>query len=128
MNLRDITAPSEFLDNYLPIAVFFAVACVVASVVAVLPFFLASGTYDPNKTKEYECGFDPFGNARGRFDVKFYLVAILFIVFDLEVAFLIPWSVSLGKIGDFGFYSMMIFIAILTVGLVYEWNKGVLDW
>jgi NADH-quinone oxidoreductase subunit A len=83
---------------------------------------------DPAKLAAYECGFDAFGDSRGQFDVRFYLVAILFIIFDLEVAFLFPWAISLGEIGLFGFWSMMIFLGVLTVGFVYEWKKGALEW
>ena len=83
---------------------------------------------DNEKLSTYECGFEPFENARVKFDIRFYLVAILFIIFDLEVAFLFPWAITLGKIGVFGYISMMIFLAVLTVGFVYEWKKGALEW
>jgi NADH-quinone oxidoreductase subunit A len=83
---------------------------------------------DAEKLSQYECGFEAFGDARTQFDVRFYLVSILFIIFDLEVAFLFPWAVSLGKIGLFGFWSMIAFLAILTIGFIYEWKKGALDW
>ncbi len=121
-------ANSEFLVNYLPITVFFGVATFLAIVVTVLPKLLAKETPQKDKLKSYECGFDPFGDARVRFDVRFYLVAILFIIFDLEVAFLIPWAISLKSIGQFGFWSMMFFLLVLTVGFIYEWKKGALDW
>lgn len=116
------------LQNYLPIAIFFVVAVFLASVMMVLPKLFSTSDYNVDKLKSYECGFDPFDNARTKFDVRFYLVAILFIIFDLEVAFLIPWAVSLKTIGVFGFCSMMIFLLVLTVGFIYEWKKGALDW
>ncbi|MFZ4541732.1 MAG: NADH-quinone oxidoreductase subunit A [Rickettsiales bacterium] len=94
----------------------------------VAPFILAKLKPDAEKLSSYECGFEPFSDARGQFDVRFYLVAILFIIFDLEVAFLFPWAISLGKIGMLGFWSMMIFLGVLTIGFIYEWKKGALDW
>lgn len=119
---------TEFLQEYLPITVFFGIATVIALLVTVLPKILAREKPLKDKLKSYECGFDPFDDARGRFDVRFYLVAILFIIFDLEVTFLIPWAISLGKIGMVGFWSMMFFLFVLTAGFVYEWKKGALDW
>ncbi|NRB10733.1 MAG: NADH-quinone oxidoreductase subunit A [Rickettsiaceae bacterium] len=121
-------ASSEFIVNYLPIAVFFAVAAFLAIIVSVLPKILAKEKPQKDKLESYECGFDPFGDARGRFDIRFYLVAILFIIFDLEVAFLIPWAISLKSIGQFGFWSMMFFLFVLTIGFIYEWKKGALNW
>ena len=94
----------------------------------IIPFVIAESKPDKEKLSAYECGFEAFEDARGRFDVRFYLVAILFIIFDLEVAFLFPWAVSLGKIGLFGFWSMIIFLFILTIGFIYEWKKGALEW
>jgi len=91
-------------------------------------FFVFSKKPDPEKLSAYECGFEAFGDSRMEFDVRFYLVAILFIIFDLEIAFLFPWAISLGNIGALGFWSMMIFLFILTVGFIYEWKKGALDW
>ena len=91
-------------------------------------YVLARQEPDPEKVSSYECGFEPFEDARGRFDVRFYLVAILFIIFDLEVAFLFPWALSLKSIGMFGFWSMMIFLGLLTIGFIYEWRKGALEW
>ncbi|MGA0393599.1 MAG: NADH-quinone oxidoreductase subunit A [Rhodospirillales bacterium] len=91
-------------------------------------YILAKQRPDTEKDSAYECGFEAFEDSRNRFDVRFYLVAILFIIFDLEVAFLFPWAVSLGKIGVFGFWSMMVFLAILTIGFIYEWRKGALEW
>jgi len=113
---------------YLPILIFLGIAIALTIVMVVLPFILAPYRPDSEKLSAYECGFDTFGDARGRFDVRFYLVSILFIIFDLEVAFLFPFAVSLKKIGVFGFWSMMGFLAVLTVGFVYEWKKGALEW
>ncbi|PZQ45643.1 MAG: NADH-quinone oxidoreductase subunit A [Micavibrio aeruginosavorus] len=121
-------ASNEFLLNYLPILVFIVIAAAVAAVAAVLPLVVAKQKPDPEKLSAYECGFDAFDDARHKFDVRYYLVAILFIIFDLEVAFLFPWAVTLGKIGMFGFWSMVTFLGILTVGFIYEWKKGALDW
>ncbi len=118
----------EFLQEYLPIAIFFAIALALALIIVILPRLLAQANPTRDKLKSYECGFDPFGDARSKFDVRFYLVAILFIIFDLEVTFLIPWAVALKKIGHFGFWSMMVFLLVLTVGFIYEWKKGALDW
>ncbi|MCW3475195.1 NADH-quinone oxidoreductase subunit A [Limobrevibacterium gyesilva] len=116
------------LANYFPILVFVAIAAVIA--VAMVGGSLIAARQKPyaEKLSAYECGFDAFDDARRRFDVRFYLVAILFIIFDLEVAFLFPWAVSLSDIGVFGFLSMMGFLAVLTVGFIYEWCKGALDW
>jgi NADH-quinone oxidoreductase subunit A len=100
----------------------------VSVIAAILPLVVAKQKPDPEKLSAYECGFDAFDDARHKFDVRFYLVAILFIIFDLEVAFLFPWAVTLGKIGMFGFWSMVTFLGILTVGFIYEWKKGALDW
>jgi len=116
------------LTEYLPIVLFLAVAAALAFVVVVLPFVLALRKPDAEKISPYECGFEPFSDARDKFDVRFYLVSILFIIFDLEIAFLFPWAVSLGNIGLFGFWSMMIFLGVLTIGFVYEWKKGALEW
>jgi NADH-quinone oxidoreductase subunit A len=116
------------LDNYLPILIFLAVAGGFGLVLLALGWVLGPRRPDAEKVSAYECGFEPFEDARGRFDVRFYLVAILFIIFDLEVAFLFPWAVSLGNIGLFGFWSMIVFLAVLTVGFIYEWRKGALEW
>lgn len=121
-------AATDFLLQYLPIIVFLGIALVLACVMVVLPFIIGKLKPDAQKLAAYECGFDAFDDARRKFDVRFYLVAILFIIFDLEVAFLFPWAVSLGAIGMVGFWSMVVFLGVLTVGLVYEWNKGALDW
>lgn len=121
-------ASSEFLMEYLPIAVFFVIALVLS--VAMIAMSLLAGKQRPDseKSSPYECGFEPFTDARSKFDVRFYLVSILFIIFDLEIAFLFPWAVTLGKIGMAGFLSMMLFLGILTIGFIYEWKKGALDW
>ena len=120
------------LSNYLPILIFFVVATAVAVVLLVLGSgigrYFARFHKDPAKLAPYECGFDAFEDSRNRFDVRYYLVAILFIVFDLEIAFLFPWAVALGKIGLFGLTAMAIFLAILVVGFVYEWKRGALEW
>lgn len=116
------------VQSYFPVLVFFAIACGLSLIMIVAPFVLARLKPDAEKLSPYECGFEPFDDARGRFDVRFYLVAILFIIFDLEVAFLFPWAVSLGSIGLLGFWSMMLFLGVLTVGFIYEWKKGALDW
>ncbi len=119
---------TALLSEYLPILVFFGLAAVVSMVCIGLSFVVAKQNPDSEKLSAYECGFEAFGDARARFDVRFYLVAILFIIFDLEVAFLFPWAVALKEIGLFGFWSMMVFLGVLTVGFVYEWRKGALDW
>ena len=118
----------DFLNNYLTIIIFFGVALLLSIGFIFLNFEFAPNNPDPEKLSAYECGFEPFNDSRMEFDVRFYLVAILFIIFDLEIAFLFPWAISLGKIGIFGFVSMMIFLFILTVGFIYEWKKGALDW
>ena len=119
---------AELLREYLPILIFLAIAVGLAGMMMVASFLLGPQRPDPAKNSAYECGFEAFEDARVRFDVRFYLVAILFIIFDLEVAFLFPWAISLGSIGLFGFWSMVVFLAILTVGFVYEWKKGALEW
>jgi NADH-quinone oxidoreductase subunit A len=116
------------LLEYLPILIFLGIAIGMTIMILMASLVVARQRPDTEKLSPYECGFEPFEDARGRFDVRFYLVAILFIIFDLEVAFLFPWAVSLGNIGLFGFWSMMIFLAILTIGFVYEWKKGALEW
>ncbi len=118
----------ELLRDYLPIVIFMAVAGGITLALMVAPLLIAYSAPDPEKLSAYECGFNAFDDARMKFDVRFYLVAILFIIFDLEVAFLFPWAISLGKIGLFGFWSMMVFLGILTIGFIYEWRKGALDW
>jgi len=118
----------ELLSEYLPIVIFLGLSAVIALALLVVPFVIAPSDPDPEKLSAYECGFDAFDDSRMRFDVKFYLVAILFIIFDLEVAFLFPWAVALGDVGLFGFWSMMVFLGVLTVGFIYEWKKGALEW
>lgn len=117
-----------YLQEYLPILIFLGVAIGLAIVMVVIPFIVALRRPDKEKLSAYECGFEAFSDARGKFDVRFYLVSILFIIFDLEIAFLFPWAITLGKIGVFGFWSMMVFLAVLTVGFIYEWKKGGLEW
>lgn len=121
-------ASTDFLMNYLPIIVFLGIAGVMACGMVLASMIIGKNKPDAEKLSAYECGFEAFDDTRKKFDVRFYLVAILFIIFDLEVAFLFPWAVSLGAIGMFGFWSMVVFLGVLTVGLVYEWNKGALDW
>lgn len=118
----------EFLSEYLPIAIFFAIAVGLSAAFVSTAFIFGNQRPDEEKMAAYECGFDAFEDSRRQFDVRFYLVAILFIIFDLEVAFLFPWAVSLGGIGLFGFWSMMVFLAVLTIGFIYEWKKGALEW
>ena len=116
------------LAEYLPILIFIGIAVGLSLAMFVASFLLAKQRPDSEKASPYECGFEAFDDARSRFDVRFYLVAILFIIFDLEVAFLFPWAVALGDIGLFGFWSMVVFLLLLTVGFVYEWKKGALEW
>lgn len=119
---------TELLREYLPILIFIGIAVGLSGVLVLASFIAARQKPDPEKLSAYECGFEAFEDARGRFDVRFYLVAILFIIFDLEVAFLFPWAITLGEIGMLGFWSMVIFLGILTVGFIYEWKKGALEW
>ena len=119
---------TDFLKDYLSIIIFVFVALIVSVGFIILNFLFSPRNPDSEKLSTYECGFEAFGDSRMEFDVRFYLVAILFIIFDLEIAFLFPWAVSLGNIGTLGFWSMMIFLFVLTVGFVYEWKKGALDW
>ena len=114
--------------QYFPILVFFGIALAIATIMICAPMVIGRQKPDSEKLSTYECGFEPFGDARGKFDVRFYLVAILFIIFDLEIAFLFPWAISLGTIGVFGFWSMMVFLGVLTIGFAYEWKKGALEW
>ncbi len=118
----------QLLLEYLPILLFLAIAVIVGIVLLAVPFIIAPSKPDPEKLSAYECGFNAFGDARMKFDVRFYLVSILFIIFDLEVAFLFPWAITLGKTGAFAFWSMMVFLGVLTVGFIYEWKKGALEW
>ena len=119
---------SDILREYLPILIFLAVAIGLCLAMVVGSLLVVKQRPDSEKVSAYECGFEAFNDSRGQFDVRFYLVAILFIIFDLEVAFLFPWAISLGGIGLFGFWSMIIFLGVLTVGFVYEWRKGALEW
>ena len=118
----------DFLKDYLSIVIFLFVALGLSIGFIVLNFLFSPKNPDPEKLSAYECGFEAFSDSRMEFDVRFYLVAILFIIFDLEIAFLFPWAISLGNLGSLGFWSMMIFLFVLTVGFVYEWKKGALDW
>jgi NADH-quinone oxidoreductase subunit A len=118
----------DYLSDYLPILIFITLAIIMAVAIIGGSLLAARQKPDSEKLSPYECGFAPFEDTRGRFDVRFYLVAILFIIFDLEVAFLFPWAVSLGEIGMFGFWSMIVFLGVLTVGFLYEWQKGALEW
>ena len=121
-------APHDFLIQYLPILIFLVIAGGLAGLMVVASLIVGRQNPDSDKLAAYECGFDAFDDTRSKFDVRFYLVAILFIIFDLEVAFLFPWAVTLGKIGLLGFWSMVSFLGILTVGFIYEWKKGALEW
>jgi len=116
------------LAGYLPLVIFIGVSAALGLVLLIVPFVVAFQRPDPEKLSAYECGFNAFDDARMKFDVRFYLVSILFIIFDLEVAFLFPWAVSFKEVGVFGFFSMMAFLAVLTIGFVYEWKKGALEW
>ena len=118
----------KLLLEYLPILIFIGVAGGISLVFLVVPFLIAPNKPDPEKLSAYECGFNAFDDARMKFDVRFYLVSILFIIFDLEVAFLFPWAITLGATGVFGFFSMVTFLGVLTVGFIYEWKKGALEW
>lgn len=118
----------NLLDDYLPLVIFIGLSLVIGLALLVAPFIVAYQKPDPEKTSAYECGFNAFDDARMTFDVRFYLVAILFIIFDLEVAFLFPWAVAFSDVGWFGFWSMMTFLGVLTVGFIYEWRKGALEW
>ena len=118
----------NFLTDYLSIIIFLFIALIISMGFILINFISSPNNPDPEKLSAYECGFDAFDDSRMEFDVRFYLVAILFIIFDLEIAFLFPWAITLGKIGLFGFWSMMIFLAVLTIGFIYEWKKGALEW
>ena len=119
---------SVFLKEYLSVIIFLFVALGLSMGFIVLNFLFSPKKPDSEKLSAYECGFEAFSDSRMAFDVRFYLVAILFIIFDLEIAFLFPWAISLGNLGPLGFWSMMIFLSILTIGFIYEWKKGALDW
>src|SRR5436309_2348431 len=119
---------NELLLDYLPLVIFIAVSLGICAALLFVPFLLAYKQPDPEKLSAYECGFNAFGDARMKFDVRYYLVAILFIIFDLEVSFLFPWAVAFGDLGAYGFWSMMVFLGVLTIGFIYEWRKGALEW
>jgi NADH-quinone oxidoreductase subunit A len=119
---------SQLLLAYIPLIVFVGVAAVIGLVLLASAFLVAYQQPDPEKLSAYECGFNAFDDARMKFDVRFYLVAILFIIFDLEVTFLFPWAVTFGRVGLYGFWAMMTFLAVLTIGFIYEWKKGALEW
>ncbi|MFC3693445.1 NADH-quinone oxidoreductase subunit A [Chenggangzhangella methanolivorans] len=119
---------TDLLADYLPLVIFLGVALLIGVALLAAPFLVAYQNPDPEKLSAYECGFNAFDDARMKFDVRFYLVAILFIIFDLEVAFLFPWAVAFKEVGIYGFWSMMAFLGVLTIGFVYEWRKGALEW
>ena len=119
---------TDFLSEYLAIILFLGISLGLGIVLLALPFVVAPVKPDAEKLSAYECGFNAFDDARMKFDVRFYLVSILFIIFDLEVAFLFPWAITLGETGLFGSFSMMVFLGVLTVGFIYEWKKGALEW
>ena len=123
-----MTELERFALDYLPVVIFLVLAAILSLLFVVGSSLLAPHNPDPEKNSAYECGFNAFDDARMKFGVRFYLVAILFIIFDLEVAFLFPWAVSLGEIGVFGFWSMVVFLGVLTVGFIYEWRRGALEW
>ena len=118
----------NFLSDYFSIILFLFISIVLSFGFVLANFLAAPSNPDPEKLSAYECGFEAFDDSRMEFDVRFYLVAILFIIFDLEIAFLFPWAISLGNIGALGFWSMMIFLSTLTIGFIYEWKKGALEW
>jgi len=119
---------NQLLLEYLPLVIFMGVAGVIGLALMIAPMLVAVRNPDPEKVSAYECGFNAFDDARMKFDVRFYLVSILFIIFDLEVAFLFPWAIAFKDVGAFGFWSMMAFLGVLTVGFIYEWRKGALEW
>ena len=118
----------NFLSDYFSIILFLFISVVLSFGFVLANFLAAPSNPDPEKLSAYECGFEAFDDSRMEFDVRFYLVAILFIIFDLEIAFLFPWAITLGNIGALGFWSMMIFLSVLTIGFIYEWKKGALEW
>ena len=118
----------DLLREYLPILIFLGLAVALGLVLLLSAVIVAISNPDPEKVSAYECGFNAFDDARMKFDVRFYLVSILFIIFDLEVAFLFPWAVAFKDMSDMGFWSMMVFLAVLTIGFAYEWKKGALEW
>jgi NADH-quinone oxidoreductase subunit A len=126
-NLKSEAMPS-LISDYMPLVVFTVIAALISGALLIVPFLVAYRAPDAEKLSPYECGFPPFDDARMRFDARFYLVSLLFIIFDLEVAFLFPWAIVFHDLGALGFWSMMIFLAVLTIGFIYEWNKGALEW
>lgn len=118
----------SLLESYLPLVIFIVIGTIFMGALLAAPFLLAFKSPDPEKLSAYECGFNAFDDARMKFDIRFYLVSLLFIIFDLEVAFLFPWAVSFRNLGSLGFWSMMGFLGVLTIGFVYEWKKGALEW
>src|SRR5262245_7174087 len=128
LRVRERDAMNHLLMDYLPLVVFMGVALAIGLALMIAPFLVAVRNPDPEKVSAYECGFNAFDDARMKFDVRFYLVSILFIIFDLEVAFLFPWAVAFKEVGAYGFWAMMAFLAVLTVGFAYEWRKGALEW
>jgi len=119
---------TDLLSDYLPIVIFIALSALIGGALLVAPFLVSLKRPDPEKVSAFEAGFEAFGDARMKVDVRFYLVAILFIIFDLEVAFMFPWAVAFRDVGWFGFWSMMVFLGVLTIGFIYEWRKGALEW
>jgi NADH-quinone oxidoreductase subunit A len=128
LETRKEVTMNALLQEYLPLVIFMGISLVIGLALLVAPFLVAYRQPDPEKLSAYECGFNAFDDARMKFDVRFYLVAIIFIIFDLEVAFLFPWAIAFGQLGALGFWSMMVFLAVLTVGFIYEWKKGALEW
>ena len=126
--VREMSDVERLALDYMPVILFLGIGLAMSLLFIVGNAILAPNNPDPEKNSAYECGFNAFDDARMKFDVRFYLVAILFIIFDLEVAFLFPWAVSLGAIGVFGFWSMVIFLGVLTIGFIYEWRRGALEW
>jgi NADH-quinone oxidoreductase subunit A len=118
----------QYLQNYFAVLIFIGLSVALALFLIVLPFLVNTLKPDKEKLSTYECGFENFGNAKNKFDVRFYLVSILFIIFDLEIAFMFPWAIMIKEIGVFGFWSMIVFITTLTIGFIYEWKKGALNW
>ena len=118
----------SILGDYLPLVVFIVISAIISGALLVAPFVVAFQSPDSEKLSAYECGFNAFDDARMKFDIRFYLVSLLFIIFDLEVAFLFPWAAAFKRVGVLGFWSMIVFLGVLTVGFVYEWKKGALEW
>ena len=127
-SLINFADPNFVAGQYLPVFIFLIIAIALSCVIILIPFIINKMRPDEAKNSQYECGFEGEGSARGEFKVQFYLVAILFIIFDLEVAFLFPWAVTLREIGVVGFWSMISFLSILTIGFIYEWKRGALEW